>query len=112
VWVGLAAAVAAAVLAVVWRLSDQATAVFVPDPIRQEMQVDLPPPIVAALGDERERHFARLRAELADQVRARWLRERGAELRRHLEAVRSLLGAGWASNSPVSRLDDGARRTR
>jgi len=60
--------------------------------LRAEMQVDLPPPIVAALRDERERHFAGQLGETAAQVRSHWLQLRLMELRHHLETVRSFLG--------------------
>ncbi len=60
--------------------------------LQAEMEVDLPPRMVATLRDERQRHFAGQLGEDGDQVRSRWLRLRGAELRRYLEAVRPFLG--------------------
>jgi hypothetical protein len=60
--------------------------------LQAEMQVELPPRVVAALREERERHFAGQLDEPAAKVRSRWLRLRGVELRRHLEAVRPFLG--------------------
>ncbi len=47
--------------------------------LQAEMEVDLPPLVIAALRDERERHFGGQLGEPADQVRSRWLRMHGAE---------------------------------
>ncbi len=60
--------------------------------LQAEMGVDLPPRVVVVLHDERERHVAGQLGEPAEQVRARWLRLRGVELRRYLETVRPFLG--------------------